>query len=237
LRPLLALVALAGLAVAAVSALGPPEVAFEPWSPAPPLRTVESGAASVAAVPALVGLDAGDAAPRPAPPREPCRALHAVSAPGRIPVAFFTDHRCPQCRAVERLLEDRDDVAVTTRRFPLLGADSVRLARAAIAARLQGAEAAFDRRMQRAVFAPTDAYLADIARGLDLDAARFLADVDAATTARLLAADIALGRSLGFGAVPTTVVGGTVVLGNVGAEVLSRVVAAEARGPSPCDGA
>jgi protein-disulfide isomerase len=236
LRPVLALAAVAALGVTALASLDRGAVAFEPWAPASPLRTVEAGRASVAGNPALVGVVSGGSVPRPAPPAEPCAALHGAPAEGRIPVAFFTDHRCPQCRAMERLLEDRDDIAVTKRRFPVLGAASHTLARAAIAARLQGAEAAFDRRMQRAAFAPTNAYLADVARSLDLDVARFLTDLGAPATAQILADDVALGRSLGFGAVPTTVVGGTVVVGDVGPEVLARVVAAEARGPSPCGG-
>lgn len=214
------------LAATLWAALQPEPMRFSPWPPAPSLRTTEGGSVSSGVPPALVGLDRGR--PAPAAPADLCAALFAEpTEASAVPVAFFTDHYCPNCRAMAATLEDQPGVAVTLHELPLLGEGSLVAARAALAADLQGGREAFRRRMRRASFAPTEAYLRDLARGLGLDPDRLLADMRGGEVAARLRRDLDLAAALGFGVVPVTVVGRTVVPGSIPAAELSRLVEVE----------
>ena len=149
-------------------------------------------------------------------------------------MAFFTDHYCPNCRSMAGKLQRRDGIEITRHELPILGRDSVVAARAALAAGRQNARDAFHARMRRAAFAPTEAYLRDLAGSLGLDAERLIDDLDAPEVAAALAMDTRLAAALGFAAVPVTVVGRTVVVGDIAARTLDRLVEEERRAGPAC---
>lgn len=191
------------------------------------------GSASAGLSPALIGLDAPASEPPP-PPGNLCAALFDDTGPDALPVAFFTDHYCPNCRSLAQTLEKQDGIAVTRHELPILGNASVTAARAALAAGRQDARGEFHDRMRRAAFSPTRAYLRDVAAGLDLDPERFLADMDGQEVGAALRSGAALAASLGFSAVPVAVVGRTVVVGDIPPRTLSRLVEAERRARPTC---
>ena len=217
------------------SAWRPEPLEFEPWVAAPALRSLPAGPVSAGVPAALIGLEPGtEPAPPPPLPEDLCGALFADPDTVDVPVAFFTDHYCPNCRSMAETLAEQPGIAVTRHELPVLGPDSVVVARAALAAGLQGARSAFHHRLRRAAFAPTETYLRDLARGLDLDADRLLADMRGAEVERQLRRDTGLAAALGFAAVPVTVVGRTVVVGDLPARTLARVVDAERGDGEPC---
>ena len=191
------------------------------------------GSVSAGQSPALIGLDPPEADRAP-PPADLCAALFDDPADTALPVAFFTDHYCPNCRSLARTLEAQDGISLTLHELPVLGPGSVTAARAALAAGQQNSRPAFHHRMQRSAFSPTPDYLRDVARGLGLDAGRFLADMDGADVDAALRRQTSLAASLGFGAVPVAVVGRTVVVGDIPAGTLSRLVEAERRAGPTC---
>ena len=223
---------MAALSAVIWSASRPEPLQFEPWQPAPALRTLPRGAVTPGVPTALIGLDR-DVRGAPAPPANLCAALFDESA-SEVPVAFFTDHYCPNCRSMATKLQERGGIEVTRHELPILGSDSVVAARAALAAGQQNARDAFHARMRRAAFALTEAYLRDLADSLELDVERLIDDLDAPEVSAALREDTRLAASLGFAAVPVTVVGRTVIVGDISTRTLDRLVEEERRTGPAC---
>lgn len=148
-----------------------------------------------------------------------CTALFRDAAEGQaVPVAFFTDVNCPNCRALEPRLEAliaerQGTVALVRQDLPILGAPSVTAARALIAAERQVGRAALERRLLRAGLMTDTAYVTAVAESSGLDAERLLADMaDPAIDDRLLT-NAVLQRLFGFAGVPAIVFGRTAALG------------------------
>ena len=214
-------------------AFRPEPLKFEAWDPAPQFRTLDSGPVSTGAPLALIGLDA-PGKPQTTDVVDVCDGLFDAAPGGNVSVAVFTDHYCPNCRTMAATIAALDDIDVTLHELPILGRGSVVAARAALAAAEQGAREKFHRRMRRAAFSPTEAYLRDIATGLGLDPDRLVADLDASAVEARLRHDLALADALGLAAVPVTIVGGTVVVGSMGRRTMERLVEIEAAAEPPC---
>ncbi len=230
---ILAALAASFAAIVLWNATRPQPLEFEAWPPAPALRTVAGGPATAGGPVALIGLDS-DARGSAAPPTDLCRALFEDKTAEDVPIAFFTDHYCPNCRSMAETLSATKGVTIVRHELPILGPDSLVAARAALAASLQGAEDAFHQRLRRTAFSPTEAYLGDVADGMGLDAERLLTDMEGEEVAAMLDRGGRLATSLGFFAVPTTVLGRTVVTGDLPPSRVSRIVEAERRAGSPC---
>jgi protein-disulfide isomerase len=184
-------------------------------------------------------LTAGLEAPAtdPAPPlrgADLCAALFDGAAVGPR-VAVLTDAYCPFCRRMEaalaRLGADHPGLTVTFHDWPRLSPQSAPVARAILAAALQGGEAAFRARVADLAARPVAASVARVARDAGLDPDRLQADMTAsAVTARLTRA---AGIAAAFGAVgtPMIVVEDTVIHGAVPDGVLARVLR-DARPPT-----
>lgn len=158
---------------------------------------------------------------------------------GVVPIAYFSDFNCPNC---ELILEDlialeaeaRGRVHIQRHEWPILGESSEISARAAIAAGRQGAQSAFNRRLQRTSFAPSEAYLRDVAQSAGIDADRLLADMASDATTRELHTSAALVRRFAFPGTPALVVGRTIVVGTIRTATLKALVKAEeSAGPPP----
>ena len=241
--------AIAGLALLAapliaVRAIAPRDDAFA-FSEIPGLpgfRRLESGEVSGPRMDPFLGLRAPDAPPppRPLPPGELCAALFGDAPPpgaGTVTVASFSDYYCPYCRDLTARLAARagTGVAVVWHELPILGDASAAAARAALAADMQGAYAAFQARLLRTSFQPNDAYLTELGRSLGLDTTRLLADVRGAEVARRLETSARAAATLGIVATPALVVGRTLVSGAITDDRLDALLALErAEGPGPC---
>lgn len=174
-----------------------------------------------------------------------CRALFGAAplVADVVPIAYFTDYRCPYCRVLSRHLakleeERRPEVRIAWHEWPILGKTSELAARAALAARRQGAYATFHERLMRTSFVPTPAYLRSISEQIGVDADRLLRDMSSAAVDRELAQTRALAAVFGFRGTPGLVVGRTVVVGAITDAELRALVEREiADGPvEACDG-
>jgi len=243
-RNILAAAALLAAPLVVLRAVGgreaEPEFDFRPLRSASGFRSLDGGAVSAASDP-FVGL----AAPADDPGTPPigraalCGALFGDDPVrgGTVPVAYFTDYNCPYCARLSTRLRDREaaGLRLVWHELPLLGAGSEAAARAALAAARQGAYAEFHTRLMRAAFQPTEAYVADLARGLGLDPDRLLADMESTEVRRRLTDSRRVASRLGIGATPTLVVGRTVVTGLVSDRRLDALLALERdEGPLPC---
>lgn len=178
----------------------------------PPPRSAEEGA--------RYAVDAGDA-PTVGPEDAP------------VLLVAFMDFECPYCRkaAEEGVAELRrrypDELRLAYRQLPLpihSGADSA--ARAALAADRQGQFWAYAARLFAAPSLGRQTYAA-LARELELDEARFLADLDSASVAEVVRDDLVYARRLGLDATPAFFINGRYVSGFRGTEELAAEVAAE----------
>ena len=217
---------------------------FEAVEDVPGFRRLAGGASSARLDP-FAGIGAPEASKGPNIDPDDlradlCRALYgAPPGPGVVPVASFSDYYCPFCRVLTRTLsaiesEAANGVRVAWHEWPLFGPTSELAARAALAAREQGAYVAFHKAMMRGAFVATPAFLSDLARRLGIDPERMLADMNSNRTALAIAESRALARLFGFPGTPALVVGRTVVVGEIDDATLRALIAQERQdGPVP----
>ena len=230
-----------------VRALLPPSVATEPMPGLEGYRRLADGPGGVSAAGGpLVGIGLPGETP---PPRTPeaelradlCGALFGGPPPeGVVPIASFSDYYCPYCRVLARrlsALETGGGVDVTWHEWPLFGETSEAAAKAALAARRQGAYLAFHDAIIGGGFVPTPAFLAELSGRLRLDSERLARDMESAAVARDIADARGLAGLFGFVGTPALVVGRTALTGAVDEATLAALVEAErAAGPPPgCD--
>ncbi len=168
--------------------------------------------------------------------RDPRPALFDGTAPrpGLVPIASFSDYYCPYCRIQTQELarlerEPGGTVQVFWHELPLLGEASQLAARAALAAKRQGAYPAFHQAMMRTRFQATPDYLTALAGRIGIDGPRLIADMDSPEITAALRNSAALARIFGFYGTPAMVVGRTAVQGRLAPDLLRRLIAAETR--------
>lgn len=203
-------------------------LAFEPLADPKGFRLLRAGATTAVFDPLT---DTG-AAPDPAAELDLCRALFGARQPGAVPIAVFSDFRCPYCRELIPIVADlarTRDLTVRWHEYPLFGPVSVAAARAALAADLQGAYPPFQTRLMGTDFVPNRRYIAGIADAAGLDRERLLADMESAPVTARLAESRALARRFGLPGTPATVVGRTLAIGSVSRETLEALIDLEAK--------
>ena len=137
---------------------------------------------------------------------------------GDVTVVEFFDYRCTYCRRVvsslRELLDEDDGLRVVFKDMPVLGPDSVRAARAALASRKQDGYVPF----HFALMASDDLSPAGIratAKGVGLDPDRLEADMEAPEVSAVLEANYALAQELGIEGTPAFVIGDQLIPGAI----------------------
>ena len=193
-------------------------------------RMLTTGAVSRGAFDPLVGLSTREA--RPVGDDRLCEALFFDGTGPGVPVAYFTDFFCPNCRKTEAMLAEAAQIgAITLSRhdWPILGQASEQAARAHLAAGLQNGEVAFRTRLLRAAFVPDETYLRDLSVSAGLDADRLLADMTSPEVEDHLDRAQNVADRFGFYATPSTVIGKTVIIGALDAKTFAAILTAEAQ--------
>ena len=137
---------------------------------------------------------------------------------GDVTVVEFFDYRCTYCRRVvsslRDLLDEDDGLRVVFKDMPVLGPDSVRAARAALASRKQDGYVPF----HFALMASDDLSPAGIraaAKSVGLDPDRLEADMEAPEVNAVLEANYALAHELGIEGTPAFVIGDQLIPGAI----------------------
>ncbi len=137
---------------------------------------------------------------------------------GDVTVVEFFDYRCTYCRRVvsslRELLDEDDGLRVVFKDMPVLGPDSVRAARAALASRKQDGYVPF----HFALMASDDLSPAGIratAKGVGLDPDRLEADMEAPEVSAVIEANYALAHELGIEGTPAFVIGDQLIPGAI----------------------
>jgi protein-disulfide isomerase len=151
---------------------------------------------------------------------------------GDVTLVEFFDYRCPYCKQVAQplaqLIKEDGKVRFVFKELPVLGADSVMAARAALAARLQGKYVEMHDALLRHRGSYDDQVIARIAAEIKLDPARLKADMARPEITAMLDRNRQLARDLSITGTPAFVIGNMVVPGAVDLETLKKLVA-EAR--------
>ncbi len=219
-----------------------PDLAFAPIPDLPGFRRVEGGPVSGGAT-ALIGIrdtDSEDGFSVRLTNSAICKALFGPAPdPARVQIAYFTDYRCLYCRAVSPMLADLEKegrVQVNWHELPLLGQISGLAARAALAARQQGAYDIFHKRLMGAQAVPNPPYLRQLSDEAGIDGARLLRDMNSKPVLNQIALSFAIAQRFGFVGTPALVVGRSAILGGIDRRMISRLIAAEeeAVSPPPC---
>lgn len=211
----------------------------------PPFRRLEKAGQMSGASPALVGLEpaSGDADLRRARAEavraDPCPALFGADGPqGVVPIAYFSEFRCPYCRVLERDLdtlvtEYPGSFRLVQHELPIFGPPSELAARASVAAARQGKQQELRRRFMRTPLIAEEASVLRVAADVGLDGDRLIRDMASPEVQADLDRTEALADVFGFIGTPGLVIGRTVLNGAIPYTLLRRIAEDEISMPAP----
>lgn len=182
-----------------------------------------SGSASNA-----VFLGIGDEQVTPLPEDRLCSVLYRRAA-GTPKVAVFTDFFCPNCRALDARLAARKDISIAWHEIPLLGPNSEFVAKALVAADLQGGYLALKARLLQAPFRPSPGTISQAAFAAGLDGERVVLDMNGPEVHARLQESKAASERLGIWGTPAIATGRKLIMGAVPNDALSLVLESTGR--------
>ena len=153
---------------------------------------------------------------------------------GDVTLIEFFDYACPYCKSVEddlqALLKSDGKVRVLLKEFPVLGANSVTAAKAALAARAQGKYVPFHNALMTTRGQFTEETVLRIARSVGLDTDRLKDDMAAPEIETVIKANHKLAEELTIHGTPAFIVGTEVYPGAMDLSQFRQVVAAARKG-------
>jgi len=223
-----------------------PSLDFRDLDDLPPFRELTAAGTITTNQPIFAGLSNGDAVSAAASVLaqdvrdHPCDALFGDPVPGRVPVAVFSDFRCPNCRVMDvRLSEIEQDMPdrfyIVRHELPILGDASIIASRAVLAAQRQGAYSEMYARLIRTPAVTDLAYVSQVASSIGLDIEAFQSDMQSSRTTDQLLRSKAVASLFDFIGTPAFVVGRTAFLGTVTTSLFKALIGVET--DRPCDAA
>lgn len=209
-----------------------------------PFRALDSAGSLSTASGLLTGLDAATA-PDPAQEAriaavraDPCTALFGAQTDPRLPIAFFSDFNCPNCRLLDAILleydaANPDTIRIIRHELPLLGAASTTASMAVLAADRQGGYSVMHSRLMRARMVTDLNFVLAIADSVGLDGKRLVADMQLPEITTALDQARAIATVFGFYGTPSTVIGRSVFLGAIPAADVRQIITEELALPRP----
>ncbi|MHA1113775.1 MAG: DsbA family protein [Alphaproteobacteria bacterium] len=147
---------------------------------------------------------------------------------GDVTIVEFFDYRCQYCKRSHRILADlvAEDgrIRFVYKEFPILGAESMEAARAALAARRQGRYVPFHDALMRARGSLHSERIFRIAGNAGLDVERLRVDMASPAIDRAIRENHRLARSLDIRGTPAFVVGERVVPGAIDRGALDQLI-------------
>ena len=169
----------------------------------------------------------------PAPP------LFGTDLPsGVVPIAYFSEFRCPFCRALEQdldklLADDQAAYRLVQHELPIYGPASELAARASVAAARQGKQQDLRRRFMRTPLVANQSSILRVASDLGLDVEQLATDMASPEVQAELDQTRALADLFGFLGTPGLVIGRTVLNGAIPLSVLLQIAKDEGTLPLP----
>lgn len=209
----------------------------------PPFRRLASQGQTSGAGPALDGIDP--------PPNDARRArADAVRAylclalfgneedAGVVPIAYFSEFRCPYCRALEQeldrlLVDSPGSFRIVQHAVPIFGPASDLAALASAAAARQGMQQGLRQRFMRTLPISEEASVLRVAADIGLDTERLARDMASREVQAELYTTPAIADVFGFIGTPGLVIGHTVLNGSIPYAVLRQIAEDEKSAPEP----
>jgi protein-disulfide isomerase len=147
---------------------------------------------------------------------------------GDVSLVEFFDYRCPYCKqvvpAIDALLAKDKQLRFVYKELPVLGPDSVRAARAALAAGKQGKYEAMHRALMAVKGQIDEPAIMKVAASVGLDVERLKVDMAAPEIDRALKANVKLAEALDIRGTPGFVIGDEIVPGAVSQDTLKQLI-------------
>lgn len=150
------------------------------------------------------------------------------NAKGNVTLVEFFDYNCPYCKRVASTMTKRmaDDpqLRVAYKEFPILGANSVFAAKAALAARRQDKYVVFHEQLMNSKGRVDEKIILSAAAKVGLDVDRLKKDMKAPEIAAAIEKNFKLARALGINGTPGFVIGDQIIPGAVDLRTLKASV-------------
>lgn len=225
----------------------PSRLTFRDMSGLAPFRLLETGGpVSTGAIlqlgSDLVAADPADVAVAAVVRSDPCAALFGLQVYPRLPIAFFSDFNCPNCRILDATLLAYDSehprtIRIVRHELPLLGEASIVASKAVLAADLQGGYTTMQNRLMRARMVTDLTYVAAVAQSAGLDGKRLVEDMQSPKIEAALSKSRATAELFGFYGTPGTVIGRSVFVGAIPAADVAQIIEEELAEPTKACGA
>ncbi|MCB2056148.1 MAG: DsbA family protein [Geminicoccaceae bacterium] len=153
-----------------------------------------------------------------------------INPEGDVTLVEFFDYRCGYCRGMaaglQKMVEEDPGLRLVLKEFPILGEDSLRAARAALAAKEQGAYAPFHDALMGAADMSMDG-IRRLAERHGLDVARLEADMASPAIGQQIDDTLELGQALGITGTPSFILGERIIPGAAPLPQLAQMIEAE----------
>ncbi len=211
----------------------------------PPFRRLEKQGQTSGATAAFVGLDppsdnAADRRERADAVRaDLCTALFGTDLRTEVvPIAYFSEFRCPYCRALEQDLDTLvadypTSFRLVQHELPIFGPASELAARASVAAAWQGKQQELRRSFMRTPLVAEPASVLRVATAIGLDVDQLARDMASSEVQAELDRTRALADIFGFIGTPGLVIGRTVLNGAIPYALLRRIAEDEKSRQTP----
>ncbi len=148
---------------------------------------------------------------------------------GDVAIVEFFDYKCPYCKRVAGVLRDvvaaDGNIRLIMKEFPILGPQSIKASRAALAAHRQGKYEAFHWALMTKPGDMSDPHIRRIARGVGIDIERMMADMETPEIQAMIKRNNDLAQALQITGTPAFVIGDTLVPGAIDRKAIERLVA------------
>ena len=148
---------------------------------------------------------------------------------GDVAIVEFFDYKCPYCKRVAGTLKDvvaaDGNIRLVMKEFPILGPQSIKAARAALAVAMQGKYEKFHWALMTEPGDMSDPHIRQVARTVGVDIDRMMADMESPEIQAMIARNHGLAQTLQITGTPAFVIGDTLVPGAVDRKTIERLVA------------
>ncbi len=148
---------------------------------------------------------------------------------GDVAIVEFFDYKCPYCQRVAGTLKDviaaDGKIRLVMKEFPILGPQSIKAARAALAVARQGKYEEFHWALMTEPGDMSDPHIRQVARTVGVDVDRMMADMESPEIQAMIARNHDLAQTLQITGTPAFVIGDTLVPGAVDRKTIERLVA------------
>jgi protein-disulfide isomerase len=148
---------------------------------------------------------------------------------GDVTIVEFFDYKCPYCKRVAGPLKDvvaaDGKIRLIMKEFPILGAQSIKAARAALAVARQGKYEEFHWALMTGPGDMSDPHIRKVARSVGVDVDRMMADMESPEIQAMIKRNHDLAQALRISGTPAFVIGDTLVPGAIDRKTLEHLVA------------